>query len=341
MYAAGAVRAAGGRVQPGDGHSAAGERRPAYAHDTDAGLCTPYYSGTCHRSTRPATRMRAAGMTWPALSPSLSPTRRPAGMSSQRPCPSGAGDRHGHPGTDARGQQQGAQIGDLMQFPPSALDPGAGVGNTTPTGAFFDPGYGETGGATGLPATPATSRHPATRRRHSNGWQPVLPGPRPEPGPPTRSPPTATRRTRKGTRKSPRQGSARRRTTSPRRRTSPGSPPPRDGGRAPRPAPASCTRKGCGSSKPPRSSTSPQGAPATNVLAGFPDYEDTDVDPGPNLETPDQGHGTHPGTMQEGVAQFTAGLGSSSGGGLPGVPPEGGNMARRRAAATRAPSRTA
>ena len=47
--------------------------------------------------------------------------------------------------------QQGSVIGDLVHFPPAALDPGAGVGNTTPTGAFFDPprGYGGEGGAPG------------------------------------------------------------------------------------------------------------------------------------------------------------------------------------------------
>jgi hypothetical protein len=33
----------------------------------------------------------------------------------------------------------GGTIGDLMMFPPSPLDPGAGVGNTTPAGGFYDP----------------------------------------------------------------------------------------------------------------------------------------------------------------------------------------------------------
>lgn len=50
----------------------------------------------------------------------------------------------GHP------QQQGSVIGDLMHFPPSPLDPGAGVGNTLPTAAFFDPTR-EYGGAQGAP----------------------------------------------------------------------------------------------------------------------------------------------------------------------------------------------
>lgn len=45
----------------------------------------------------------------------------------------------------------GSTIGDLVQFPPSPLDPGTGVGNTTPTGAFYDPprGYGGEQGAPG------------------------------------------------------------------------------------------------------------------------------------------------------------------------------------------------
>jgi hypothetical protein len=34
---------------------------------------------------------------------------------------------------------QGSTYGDLMTFPPGPLDPGAGVGNTSPTGGFYDP----------------------------------------------------------------------------------------------------------------------------------------------------------------------------------------------------------
>lgn len=46
---------------------------------------------------------------------------------------------------------QGAVYGDLMTFPPSPLDPGAGVGNTSPVGGFYDPdrGYGGQQGAPG------------------------------------------------------------------------------------------------------------------------------------------------------------------------------------------------
>lgn len=45
----------------------------------------------------------------------------------------------------------GSTYGDLVDFPPSPLDPGAGVGNTTPAGGFFDPprDYGEEQGAPG------------------------------------------------------------------------------------------------------------------------------------------------------------------------------------------------
>ena len=67
---------------------------------------------------------------------------------------------------------------------------------------------------------------------------------------------------------------------------------------------------------------SPQGADSSNVFAGFPDYESADLRPGADLETPIQGHGFHPGTTQDGISQFTAGLGA----GVEGVQPEGGSM---------------
>lgn len=44
----------------------------------------------------------------------------------------------------------GSAIGDLMHFPPSPLDPGAGVGNTSPAGGFYDPDR-DYGGAQGAP----------------------------------------------------------------------------------------------------------------------------------------------------------------------------------------------
>ena len=44
----------------------------------------------------------------------------------------------------------GSTIGDLVAFPPSPLDPGAGVGNTAPTAGFYDPPR-EYGGEQGAP----------------------------------------------------------------------------------------------------------------------------------------------------------------------------------------------
>jgi hypothetical protein len=70
---------------------------------------------------------------------------------------------------------------------------------------------------------------------------------------------------------------------------------------------------------------SPQGAASSNVFAGFPDYEDQDLRPDTDLNTPIQGEmGAYPAgsTTQDGITQFTAGLGA----GVEGVPPEGGNM---------------
>ena len=60
---------------------------------------------------------------------------------------------HGHTGTPGPGAQpvHAGQIGDLIQFPAGPLDPGAGVGNTIPTGGFYDPTR-EYGGAQGAPA---------------------------------------------------------------------------------------------------------------------------------------------------------------------------------------------
>jgi hypothetical protein len=68
---------------------------------------------------------------------------------------------------------------------------------------------------------------------------------------------------------------------------------------------------------------SPQGIGAVSITQGFPDYENTDVNPGANMENPIQGQGGgYPGTTQGGVPQF----GGNEGGPLPGAPP-GGSMA--------------
>lgn len=59
------------------------------------------------------------------------------------------------------------------------------------------------------------------------------------------------------------------------------------------------------------------GAPAMNVLSGFPDYESADVSPGENMENPIQGDGDYPGTTQDGIPQY----GGDEGGAVPGAPP--------------------
>ena len=75
---------------------------------------------------------------------------------------------------------------------------------------------------------------------------------------------------------------------------------------------------------------SPQGAPSSNVFAGFPDYENADLRPGANMENPCQGQGPsgppYPGTTQGGVPQFMAGLGGDAPGSVPGVTPEHGSV---------------
>jgi len=75
---------------------------------------------------------------------------------------------------------------------------------------------------------------------------------------------------------------------------------------------------------------SPQGAQSSNVFAGFPDYENQDLRPGPDMENPIQGEGPagppYPGTTQGGVPQFTAGAGAGDNAGVPGVTPESGDL---------------
>ena len=157
MYAAEPFADAGGAttwvmaiLPPGNAVQESG-----YAHDTNAGLCTPYYSGNVSpidaagdndaggrddMAGTVAQSVSNAEARWHEFTGDLSRPGPVIGTAVQGP-------------TAAGPQQQGAQIGDLMQFPSSALDPGAGVGNTTPTGAFYDPprGYGATGGASGAP----------------------------------------------------------------------------------------------------------------------------------------------------------------------------------------------
>jgi hypothetical protein len=67
---------------------------------------------------------------------------------------------------------------------------------------------------------------------------------------------------------------------------------------------------------------SPQGTGAIVITDGFPDYENTDISPGPNTETPIQGHTSdYPGTTQDGIPKYN----DNEGGPLPGAPP-GGSM---------------
>jgi hypothetical protein len=70
---------------------------------------------------------------------------------------------------------------------------------------------------------------------------------------------------------------------------------------------------------------SAQGAESSNVFAGFPDYENADLRPDTDLNTPIQGQmGTYPesNTYQPGLPMFTG----REGAGVEGVPPEGGSM---------------
>lgn len=64
---------------------------------------------------------------------------------------------------------------------------------------------------------------------------------------------------------------------------------------------------------------SPAGAPAMNVTAGFPNYENTDPSPGADMENPIQGAGDYPGTTQGGIPVYGADEGSP----VPGAPPAG------------------
>jgi hypothetical protein len=49
---------------------------------------------------------------------------------------------------------------------------------------------------------------------------------------------------------------------------------------------------------------SPAGAGAVNVTAGFADYGNADIGPGPDMETPIQGMGDYPGTTQDGLPTY-------------------------------------
>jgi hypothetical protein len=96
----------------------------SWAHDLAAGTVdAPYYPGA-------VTPVNAAGDNDAGGRDDMAATVAEAVASAQGRYHEFQGDTYA----------QGSTIGDLMQFPPSPLDPGAGVGNTTPTGAFYDPG---------------------------------------------------------------------------------------------------------------------------------------------------------------------------------------------------------
>jgi hypothetical protein len=94
-----------------------------YAHDMNAGLCTPYYGGEispvqAHGDADAGGRDDVAGSV--AGSVAASSARW-----------------HEHQ-SDTYGQ--GSQIGDTMTLPPSPLDPGVGsTGTTDPAGGYYDP----------------------------------------------------------------------------------------------------------------------------------------------------------------------------------------------------------
>ena len=113
----------------------AGQQAPVYIHgDADAGNASNI-AATVGESVAMATGR------WQELeSDTLTPGPVAGTVVHNEPNLSGPG----HP------QQQGSVIGDLIHFPPSPLDPGVGVGNTAPTGGFFDPTR-EYGGAAGAP----------------------------------------------------------------------------------------------------------------------------------------------------------------------------------------------
>ena len=104
------------------------------AHDINAGLVTPYYAGDI-------SPVNAAGDADAGGRDDVSATVGGAVAAATGRWHEFQSDTYG----------EGSVIGDLMTFPPSPEDPGAGVGNTLPTAGFYDPDrdYGGTQGAPG------------------------------------------------------------------------------------------------------------------------------------------------------------------------------------------------
>ena len=119
-------------VQVLDGVTGNAVQESAYAHDVNAGLVAQFYPGAIapiqvHGDADAGGRDDVAGTVAGAVA--------------------NAEARYLEHVSDIHGI--GSTIGDLIHFPPAALDPGTGVGNTLPTAAFYDPprGYGGVGGA--------------------------------------------------------------------------------------------------------------------------------------------------------------------------------------------------
>lgn len=93
------------------------------AHDIAAGVAdAPYYQG-------PASPIYVGGDPDPGGRDDVAPSVAESVANA-----TGRWQEH-----EAYTHHQGGMSGDLMHFPPSPEDPGVGVGNTIPTGGFYDP----------------------------------------------------------------------------------------------------------------------------------------------------------------------------------------------------------
>ena len=94
-----------------------------YAHDVNAGLCTPYYAGAVS-PINAAGDADAGGRDIVSGTVAGSVAAREAWFTEQN------GDT----------LTAGSVIGDIMTLPPSPLDPGVdSLGTTDPSGAYYDP----------------------------------------------------------------------------------------------------------------------------------------------------------------------------------------------------------
>jgi len=111
-----------------DGVSGNAVQESGYAHDPSAGLVAPYSPGT----PQP---IYVGGDADAGGRDTVAGTVAGAVASAEARFGELQGDTYG----------QGSSIGDLMTFPDSPLDPGAGPGLTLPSGGFYDPprNYGD------------------------------------------------------------------------------------------------------------------------------------------------------------------------------------------------------